>query len=237
MENNIHLKFKCTSSSICSRHIIQSIFSSKSWNLVFRLSASLVEPKYKILQFPCGFLAVPCDSMYRLCNGVQNLAIPWRNSAIRWMEYKILQFPEGIQRSGEWNTKSCNCLSCNLARKTEVRCRSLQGKCIPSTRLAKKRRFTCKTLYSLSTRDAKTMHCFLFIDRPVMELSYGLLIHSKMYNHVGVYKNIAFYKTLFKHYQSEFENCQGSSRRTQLETCCFRFFQGSRPQASMKCKA
>ena len=63
------------------------------------------------------------------------------------MQYKILQFLEGIQRSGEWNTKCC---------KENGSCLQILGRRLHSIYkdLLKNGRYPCKTLYSGWTRAA-----------------------------------------------------------------------------------
>ena len=86
---------------------------------------SLVEPIYKILQIPCRFLAVPCDSMY---------ALPWNTKSCN----SLKEFSDPL----------------NGLQNIAIPCSFLQGECIPAIKPVRSRRFPCKTLYALSTRGA-----------------------------------------------------------------------------------
>ena len=70
-------------------------------------------PSWAGIQNLADSVRIPCSSVQFLthfCKGIQNLAIPWRNSAIWLMEYKILQFRAIPFTLLQGNTKSCNSL-------------------------------------------------------------------------------------------------------------------------------
>ena len=108
----------------------RKLFSEKLVNLKLRNQRCIIS-SWAEIQNVADSERIPCSSVWFLVRSP--------------IEYKILLFLEGIQRSGEWNTKSC--------KETEIPCRPLQGECILSTRPARNRCFPCKIFYSLSTRD------------------------------------------------------------------------------------